>query len=168
MKNLTKKQVLLICGSIILICLAIVIGYMIANRSLQREPTSQELAVARVYAIDWQEVTGQTGTDLSIIQSLCTESGEETIGSNVYQIYTSQDLGTYLPNFQELMEIAMASGVLHIQYLTSEGDMILLSYDSTGPVETSIYSAAEDTLFYASGEDVQVWTKFRHGFQWGS
>lgn len=167
MKHLTKKNVLLVGGSIVFVCLAIVIGYMFATRSVKRAPTQEELAMGRVYHIDWQEETGLTGTDLEIILSLCTEDQEQTIGNNVYQCYADNGLSRYLPNFHRMSQIAMADDVVNIQYFTSLEDLITLTYNHAGNVETLVYDSDTDLLYYEHDGQAEVWTNFRHGFQWG-
>ena len=66
-----------------------------------------------------------------------------------------------------MMEIVQLDEVLYIQYTTPAGDMITLGYDAEGQCEKSIYDLSEDTLYYETRETVEVWTKFRNGFQWG-
>ena len=164
---MNKKKTLIIGLIFIAVCLAIVLGYVLANRSEKRQPTAEETARSASYSMDWQELTGMEGTDVEIILSFCESAGEKNIGSNVYQIYASSSLGNYLADFGEMMEIAQLNDVLYIQYTTPDGDMITLGYDAEGQCEKSIYDLSEDTLYYETRETVEVWTKFRNGFQWG-
>ncbi len=162
-----NKKTVRLCLGIIALCLAIVFGYVLTHRSEKRQPTEQEIQAYAAYTIDWQEVTGQEGMDREIILSMCTFLEEKTIGGNVYQTYTSDTLGGYLPDFGEMMELAQLNDLLYIQYATQEGNMITLGYDGEGLCEKSVYDLSEDTLFYETREQLEVWTKFRNGFQWG-
>ena len=164
---MNKKKTLIIGISIIVVCLAIALGYVLTHRSEKRQPTAEETAQYAAYSIDWQQLTGMEDADREIILSFCEENGEKTIGANVYQIYTSSALGTYLPNFGEMMELALLNEVLYIQYTTPAGNMITLGYDAEGLCEKSIYDAAADTLYYETRETVEVWSHFRNGFQFG-
>lgn len=165
---MNKKKTLTIGLSVIAVCLLIAVAGMFLNRSEKRLPTAEETAAYAAYSIDWQEATGMEGTDTDIILSLCESRGEKNIGANVYQIYASADLGSYLHNFGEMMEIAQLNSVLYIQYTTPEGDMITLGYDENGQCEKSIYDLSEDTMYYETRETKEVWTKFRNGVQWGA
>lgn len=162
-----NKKTVKVCLGIIVLCLAIVAGYMLTHRSEKRQPTEAELRDYTVYTIDWKARTGAEGTDPEIILSLCSFLEEKTIGGNVYQTYTSDTLQQYLPDCGEIMEIAQRNNALYIQYTTPEGNMITLGYDENGLQEKSVYDLSEDTLFYETRETVEVWTKFRNGFQWG-
>ena len=164
---MNKKKTLIIGISIIVVCLAIALGYVLTHRSEKRLPTAEETARYASYSIDWQQLTGMEDADREIILSFCEENGEKTIGANVYQIYTSSALGTYLPDFGEMMELALLNEVLYIQYTTPAGNMITLGYDADGQCEKSIYDAAADTLYYETRETVEVWSHFRNGFQFG-
>lgn len=167
MKHLTKKNVLLVGGGIVFLCLAIVVGYLFATRSVKRAPTEEELARGQFYYVNWQAETGLSGTDPEIILSLCTEAEEQTIGNNVYQCYTDNGLSRYLPNFRQMSQIAMLEGTVNIQYYTEENDMITLTYDEHGNVETLAYFADTDALYYDQNGEIVIWTNFRNGFQWG-
>ena len=164
---MNKKKTLTIGLTIIAVCLAIALGYVLTHRSEKRQPTAEETKRYAAYSIDWQQLAGMEGADREIILAFCEANGEKTIGSNVYQTYTSSALGDYLPDFGEMMELAMLNEVLYIQYTTPEGDMVTLGYDAGGQCEKSIYDLSEDTLYYETRETVEVWTKFRNGFQWG-
>lgn len=164
---MNQKKTLTIGLTIIAVCLAIALGYVLTHRSEKRQPTEEETKQYAAYSVDWQQVTGMEGSDREIILSLCEPNGEKTIGSNVYQIYTSSSLAAYLPDFAEMMEIAQLGDVLYLQYTTPEGNMITLGYDTQGQCEKSIYDLSGDTLYYETRETVEVWTKFRNGFQWG-
>ena len=164
---MNKKKTLIIGISIIVVCLAIALGYVLTHRSEKRLPTAEETARYASYSIDWQQLTGMEDADREIILSFCEENGEKTIGANVFQIYTSTALGTYLPDFGEMMELALLNEVLYIQYTTPAGNMITLGYDADGLCEKSIYDAAADTLYYETRETVEVWSHFRNGFQFG-
>ena len=164
---MNKKKTLIIGISIIVVYLAIALGYVLTHRSEKRLPTAEETARYASYSIDWQQLTGMEDADREIILSFCEENGEKTIGANVYQIYTSTALGTYLPDFGEMMELALLNEVLYIQYTTPAGNMITLGYDAEGQCEKSIYDAAADTLYYETRETVEVWSHFRNGFQFG-
>lgn len=168
MKHLSKKQLLILCGGIVAVCIATVIGYVLTHLSQKREPTALEQAQAAVYDIDWQGLTGVTGSDRDAIVSLLTPAGEETIGSNVYETYTSDTISQYLPNFSRFGEIVTNADLLYIQYYTVQGDMIILTYDSRGLVEKSLYFEETDLLYYQNSETTEVWTNFRGGFQFGS
>lgn len=165
---MNKKKTLMICLPVLAVCLVIAVAGMFLNRSEKRQPTEDEREISVVYSIDWQEQTGMDGTDQEIILSFCKEAGEKTIGANVYRIYTSSDLGQYLPNFGEMMELALLNNTFYIQYTTPEGDMITLGYDTLGQCEKSIYDLSEDTMYYETREVCEVWTKFRTGVQWGN
>ena len=162
-----NKKTVKLCLGIIALCLAIVLGYALTHRSEKRQPTEEEIRAYAAYTINWQDATGLDGSDQEIILSFCTFAEEKTIGGNVYETYTSDTLGGHLYDFGEMMELAKRSNVLYIQYSTPRGDMITLGYDEEGLCEKSVYDLAEDTLFYETRDTVEVWTKFRNGFQWG-
>ena len=108
------------------------------------------------------------GTDKEIILSLCQAGENQTIGENEYQIFTSEDLGSHLYNFGEMMEIAQLEDVLYVQYTTPEGNMVTLGYSDAGLMEKAVYDLKADTLFYEIDGTVEVWEKFRNGVQWGA
>lgn len=166
MKNMSKKKTLIIGISIIAVCLLVSMVYMIANRSTKREPTQQEIETCAPYAVDWQAL-GE-GTDKEIILSLCTYTEEQTIGSNVYEIYTSEQLGDYLYQFGEMTQIAVLEDVLYIQYTDSHGKTITLGYTDAGLMEKAVYNPETDILYYEQGDITEVWEKFATGIQWGA
>lgn len=167
MKKLSNKKVLTIGLCIIAVCLLISGIYVAANRSEKRAPTAAETEAYQAYAVDWQAV-GE-GSDREIILGLCTFTEEKTIGDNVYKTYTSDALGEYLYDFEEMMEIALLDDtVLYVQYTTPEGDMVTLGYSDAGLCEKSVYDLETDTLYYEQNGTAEVWTKFRNGFQWGA
>ena len=166
MKNWSNKKLLTVGLSVIALCLLVSLGIMMANRTVKREPTPQEIEACAAYEVDWQSLGG--GSDLEIILSLCENAGEETIGENVYTVYTSETLGQHLHNFEEMMEIAQLDQILYIQYATPEGGMVTLGYSDLGLVEKAIYDAESDTLFHDLNGTVEVWEKFRNGIQWGA
>lgn len=165
---MNKKKTLTIGLGIIAVCLLIAVAGLFLNRSEKRQPTEAEQKAYAVYSIDWKGLTGMEDADREIILSFCEPQGEKTIGANVYQIYTSSSLPSYLPDFGEMMEIAQLKGILYIQYSTPEGNMITLGYDQDGQCEKSIYDQSEDTMYYETRESCEVWTKFRSGVQWGN
>ena len=164
---MSKKKTLVIGLIVIAVCLAIVLGYVLTHRSEKRLPTAEETVHYGAYSVDWQESTGILSSDREIIRSFCVPQGEKTIGANVYQVYDSAQLGQFLTDFGEMMEIAQLDEVLYIQYTTPAGNMVTLGYDADGQCEKSIYDAAADTLYYETRETVEVWSHFRNGFQWG-
>lgn len=167
MKNWSNKKTLTVGLIVIGICLLVSLGIMLANRTVKREPTAQEIAAAALYDVNWQAL-GQ-GTDLDIILSFCENAGEKAIGENTYTVYTSDTLGQYLYGFSEMMEIAQLNETtLYLQYTTADGGMVTLGYTAEGLVETGIYDAETDTFFYDLAGTVEVWENFRNGIQWGS
>lgn len=166
MKNWSKKKTLIIGISIIAVCLLVSLIYMVANRTTKREPTQQEIEACTPYAVDWQAL-GE-GTDKEIILSLCTYTEEQTIGSNVYEIYTSDALGDYLYQFGEMTQIALLEDVLYIQYTDSDAKTITLGYSDDGLMEKAVYDPATDVLYYELGDVTEVWEKFGAGIQWGA
>lgn len=166
MKNWSNKKTTIIGISVIAVCLAVSLVYMLANRTTKRAPTPQEIENYTPYAVDWQAIG--TGTDQEIILSFCQQAEPETIGENEYTIYTSETLGAYLYNFSEMMEIAQLEEVLYIQYTTAEGNIITLGYSDEGLKEKAVYDLAADTLYYELDGTIEVWEKFRNGVQWGA
>lgn len=166
MKNWSKKKTLIIGISIIAVCLLVSLIYMVANRTTKREPTQQEIEACAPYAVDWQAL-GE-GTDKEIILSLCTYTEEQTIGSNVYEIYISDILGDYLYQFGEMTQIALLEDVLYIQYTDSDAKTITLGYSDDGLMEKAVYDPATDVLYYELGDVTEVWEKFGAGIQWGA
>ena len=164
---MSKKKTLVIGLSVIAVCLAIALGYVLTHRSEKRLPTVEEAARYAAYSVDWQECTGFSSSDREIIRSFCVPQGEKTIGANVYQVYDSDQLGQFLADFGEMMEIAQLDEVLYIQYTTPAGNMVTLGYDAAGQCEKSIYDASMDTLYYETRETAEIWSHFRNGFQWG-
>lgn len=163
-----NQKTLKICLIILAVCLLIPVLYTLFNRSEKREPTQQEIEANALYEIDWQSAVGQDGSDKEIILSLCAFAEEQTIGESVYQIYTSDVLGSYLYNFHEMTEIALHdSGILYVQYTQSDGDMIVLGYSDDGLMEKAVYDAGTDTLYHDLQGSIEVWTKFRSGIQLG-
>lgn len=165
-----NKKTVKLCLGIIALCLAIVLVYVFTHRSEKRQPTQQELSAYGVYTVNWQQATGMEGSDREIILSLSTFQEEKAIGKNIYSAYVSDTLPEYLPDFGEMAELAQLAqlnDVLYIQYYNPEGDMITLGYDGEGLCEKSVYDLSEDTLFYETRETVEVWTRFRNGFQIG-
>ncbi len=162
-----SKKTVKIGLALVVLCLAIALGYVVTNLSEKREPTAQEREAYAAYSIDWQEATGREGGTQGIILSLCSFVGAETIGNNVYDVYESDILGQYLPNYAEMMQLAVRDEILYIQYTTPEGNLITLGYDGAGLCELGIYTAAEDTMYYKTRDTEELWTKFRSGFQFG-
>lgn len=165
---MSKKKTLIIGISIIVLCLLVSGVYMVTNRSVKREPTAQEIEAYAPYTVDWQVALGTEGTDKERILGLCTFTGEETIGENVYQTYASETLGEYLYHFGELSRIALLEDTLYIQYTTADGNAIMLAYNDGGLCEKGIYDAETDTFFYELDGVTEVWSNFRNGIQWGA
>ncbi len=166
MKHWSNKKTLTVGLIIIGACLLIAAAYMVMNRSTKREATQAEIEAYAPYAVDWQSV-GE-GTDKEIILSFCQAGEKQTIGENEYHIYTSETLGDHLYSFAEMMEIAQLEDVLYIQYTTPEGGMVTLGYSDDGLVEKAVYDLEADTMFYEANGTIEVWEKFRNGFQWGA
>ena len=164
---MSKKKTLTIGLIVIALCLAVVLGYVLTHRSEKSTPTAEETARYAAYSVDWQESTGLSSSDREIIRSFCVPQGEKTIGANVYQVYDSAQLGQFLTDFGEMMEIVQLDEVLYIQYTTPAGNMVTLGYDAEGQCEKSIYDASSDTLYYETRETAEIWSHFRNGFQWG-
>lgn len=168
MKNMSRKKTLILGIAIIAACLAVSAVYMLTHRSVKREPTAQELESYAPYAVDWQAAVGDEDGDREIILALCSFTGEETIGDNVYKIYSSDTLGDYLYDFGEMMQIALLEDTtLYVQYSTGARDMVTLGYNEAGLCERSVYDLETDTLFYEQNGTAEVWTNFRNGFRWG-
>lgn len=165
---MSKKKTLITGLSIIAVCLLICAGYMIVNRSTKREPTQEEIKAYAPYAIDWQAASGEEATEKEIILSFCTVSGEKTIGDNVFEIYTSNTLGSYLYKFVEMTEISVLNDYLYIQYTDSDGNSVTMSYTDEGLTEKAVYNPESDTLYYEQGDVIEVWEKFHSGIQWGA
>ena len=161
-----KKTVIFL---LTLIAVSLVIGgvYILANRQSIRRPTRQEIEACAPYAIDWQFVTGQEGSDKEIILSMCTFVEEKNAGEMLISIYESDTLGSYLWDFQEMMEISEFNGILYVTYTTPDGGMVTLGYDDTGMTEKGIYRQETDTYYFRQGDTFEVWTNFRNGFQLG-
>lgn len=163
---LKKKTVIIL---LVIMAVSLVIGgiAVFVTRTTMRQPTQQEIDACIPYAIDWQAVTGQEGSDKEIILSQCTFAEEKTIGENLYQTYTSDTLGSYLYDFREMMEIAELNGILYVQYYTPEGGMVVLGYDDEGLAEKGVYILETDTYYYEYGDTFEVWVNFRNGYQLG-
>lgn len=169
MKNMSNKKILIIGLIIIAVCLIVAGIMMFANRSTKRMPTEQETAACAPYAVDWQAVTGQEGSDRQIILSLCTYAEKQTIGSNEYDIYTSDTLGSYLYKFGEMTLVGVLNEeAVYIQYTDTDGNSITLTYSDEGLAEKAVYFPETDILFYEQGELTEVWEKFRTGVQFGA
>ena len=168
MKNMSKKKTLIIGLSIIAACLLFCVGYLFVTRSPKREPTQQEIEAYAPYAIDWQSTSSTEGSDKQIILEMCSFAKEKTIGENVYQIYTSDILGSYLYQFGEMTEIAEMQGTLYIQYTDSDGNTVTLGYTDEGLMEKAVYCLETDTLYYEQDGLTEVWEKFGSGIQWGA
>lgn len=172
---MNKKKTLTIWLTVIGVCLAVVLGYGLLNRTTKREPTPEEKAKYAPYAIDWQAATGQEGTDAEIILSLCSYVEEQTIGENRYKSYSPDTLGDYLYNCQEILSVSLylnaETGVeetLYVQYNDTNGEMAVLGYDLTGGlIELGVYNAGADTFYHDLQGTVEVWEKFAGGVRWG-
>lgn len=169
MKNMSNKKVFTIGLIIIAVCLIVAGIMMFVNRSTKRMPTEQEIAVCAPYAVDWQEATGQEGSDKQIILSLCTYSEKQTIGANEYDIYTSETLGSYLHKFAGMTLVGVLNeDAVYIQYTDTDGNSVTLTYSDEGLVEKAVYFPETDILFYEQGELTEVWEKFHSGIQFGA
>lgn len=166
---MSKKKTLIIGISVIVVCLLISIGYMFTNRSTSREATAEEIAAHAAYAVDWTQVPGwQEGmTEKEAILSLCSYEGQEEIGSNVHDTYSSDTLAGYLYRCDELAEVTVLNGILYITYYAADQDMIVIAYDDNGLAEKAVFDAETDSLFHEINGTIQVWEKFTSGFQWG-
>lgn len=163
-----KKRTVTILLVILAVCLLFTGVYVFMNLSTTREPTQQEIEACAPYAIDWQAATGQEGSDQEIILSLCTFAEEKTIGENQYQLYTSETLGGYLYDFQEMMEIAVMNDILYVQYTDPQNGMVILGYDDAGLTEKMVYDLETDTCYHEYQGEFQVYVNFRNGFQLGA
>ena len=161
MKKISPKSLLVV----LVICLLIPVVYVLCNRSTKRMPTEWEIQSSKVYEVNWQEL-GE-GTDREVILSLCTFQEEKVIGNNSYRAYLSNGLENYLHDFGEMMEIVELEDIVYIQYTTSSGNMITLGYADDGLREKGIYDLATDTFYYDLNGNIEVWNKFRNGFQFG-
>lgn len=172
---MNKKKTLIIWLTVIGVCLAVVLGYGLLNRTTKREPTADEIGKYTPYAINWQAATGQEGTDTEIILSLCTFQEEQTIGENRYKSYSSDALGGYLYRFAELTTVSLylnpetgEEGNLYIQYTDEAGAMVVLGYQAEqGLTELGIYDGETDTFYHLLDGVWEVWEKFAGGVRWG-
>lgn len=157
---------------VLAVCMVVFLVYGLTNRSTNREPTQQEIEAYAAYAVDWQAATGVTGSDREIILSLCDYAEEKTVGTNQYKTYTSDTLADYLYNCQELQEIMLVQEedlgeCVYVQYTDGDGRMVILNYGDQGLVELGVYDAEADTFYHDMQGTVEVWEKFRKGFQFG-
>lgn len=170
-----KKKTLVIGLAVIAVCMAVVLVYGLMNRTTKREPTQQERENCAPYTVDWQDATGQSGTDAEIILSLCTFAEEQTIGENRYKSYTPDTLGEYLHQCGEILSVSLylnaetgAEETLYIQYNDAGGDMVILGYDlAEGLIEMGIFDPDTDTFYHDLRGSVEVWEKFAGGVRWG-
>ncbi len=164
-----KKSTVRILIAVIVVCLAVAMGYVLMNRTTKREASAEEIAANQAYAVDWTAVPGWDGkmAEKEFILTLCSYVQDKEIGSNVHKVYSSDVLGNYLHRCSELGEITLMDGVLYITYFADDGDMIILSYGEAGLVEKAVYDAQTDELFHELNGETVVWSKFRNGFQWG-
>lgn len=172
---MNKKKTMIIWLSIIAVCIAVVFGYGLFNRTTMREATTEEIERYSAYAVGWQSATGLEGSDTEIILSLCSFVEEQTIGENRYKSYSSDVLGDYLHNFSELTTVSLyldpetgEEGTLYIQYTDKDGCMAILGYeDVRGLVELGVYNPDSDTFYHLLGGEWEVWEKFAGGVRWG-
>ncbi len=162
---MSKKKTLILGLSAIAVCLLISAVGLVLNRSTKREPTAQEI---QTYAPYGRYVVSVQVSEKELILDLCTAAGEETLGGNVYQVYTSDTLGEYLYEFQEMSRIAVLEELLYVQYTDKAGQLVVLTYDDQGLFEKSIYDPETDTLYFENRDTKEVWSKFRGGVQWGA
>lgn len=166
---MSPKKTLVIGLSVIAACLLFCVVFLFVNRSTQREPTAQEIEACEIYKVDWQDQLGAEGSEKALILSLCTFTEEKTIGGHTYNLYSSDTLGAYLYRFREFIEIALSGdSVLYVQYYDLDGRMVTLGYADTGLQEMAVYDPETDTLYHELEGNVEVWTKFRNGIQWGA
>ena len=168
MKNWSDKKILTVGLIVIALCILAAGVMMFTNKSTKRMPTEQELAYCEPYAVNWQEATGLQGSDKEIILSFCVYSEKQTIGSNEYEVYTSEKLGSYLYNFKEMTQLGVLNDNLYVQYNDTVGNSITLTYSDAGLAELAVYFPETDILVYQQGEIMEAWEKFRNGIQWGS
>lgn len=164
-----KKSTVRILVGVIVVCLAISLGYVLLNRTTSREATVEEIAASEAYVVDWKAIPGwEAGmTEKGFILTLCSYDRDEEIGSNVHKLYTSEILGDHLYRCHELSEITVMNETLYITYFAEDGDMVILAYTDEGLNEKGIYDAETDTMFHEIDGTAVVWNKFRSGFQWG-
>ncbi len=169
-----KKSTLYICLALIVVCLAIAGVYVMLNRSTDRDATAAEIAANQAYLPNWDaigesiEIKTNIMTEKGALLSLCTYSGDEQIGSNVHQVYTSETLGQYLHRCETLSEITLMNETLYITYFADDGDMVILAYTDAGLSELGVYDAETDSFYHEMDGKCVVWSKFRNGFQFGA
>lgn len=165
-----NKKTVRNCLILIAVCLLVSGVYVLMNRSTSREATAGEIEAQAAYLVDWTAVPGwQEGMgEKEFILTLCDYVEDQTIGSNVHQVYSSETLGDYLYRCHELTEITVMNGSLYITYYAEDEDMVILAYNDGGLFERAIYDAQTDTLFHERDGSAVVWNKFRSGFQFGS
>ena len=167
MKKWSDKKILAVGLAVIALCLIVTVVMMFANRSTKRMPTEAELAFCEPYAVNWQEATDIQGSDKEIILSLCAYSEKQTIGSNEYEMYTSETLGSLLHNFAQMNQLAVLNDSLYVQYTDTDGNNVTLTYNDAGLAELAVYFPETDVLVYQQGDIMEAWEKFRNGIQWG-
>lgn len=160
---MTRKQTTILLVTLVVVCLAIGGIHIFTNRTIIRRPTQREIEACAPYAIDWRAATGMEGTDKEIILSMCAFTEEKTIGEHLFRFYESDTLGSYLCDFQEILEITERNGVLSISYNTPDGGMVTLGYDDSGMTEKGIYWPETDTYYYERGGIPELWMNFRNG-----
>lgn len=167
---MNRKKTLMICVAIILVSVLVSGINMFFNRSTSRAPTQEEIDTYAPYTIDWTAAGKEEGmTEKDFILSLCVEAGEEEIGENVYQTYTSDSLGNYLYKCEKIEQITMsADNIFYVSYTDTDGRTVIMSYNDDGFCEKGIYEPEADTFYHEYEGNVEVWTKFTTGIQWGS
>lgn len=164
-----KKSTLRLWIGLLVVCLAISLGYVLMNRTTSREATAKEIEANHGYAPDWTQIPGwEAGmTEKAFILNLCSYVKDETIGSNVHRIYSSDILPDYLLRCHELSEITVMNETLYITYYAEDEDMVILAYTDEGLNELAVFDAETDTLYHEIDGTAVIWNKFRGGFQWG-
>lgn len=148
---------------IIVVCLVISGGYMLLNQSQKRDATAAEIQAAQAYVPAWD--TGVL-TQTAYILGQCDLAQDQPGGD--YRLYTSQTLGQVLFDcHRDLVIQEGEDGSVFLRYFTAGDDMVVLSFREDDLTELSIYDAATDELYYQTGDDAVIWTKFRTGFQFG-
>lgn len=167
--NVNKKKTVLICVGILVASIVISGIGMYLNRSTSREPTQEEIDAYAPYVLDRQNMPGaeEGKGEAELILSVCTDAGEEEIGGNTYQVFTSDLLSTYLYKCAEIKEITMRDSIVYISYNDTDGRTVILAYGDAGLCERGIYDPETDTFYHEMDGKIEVWMKFRNGIQWG-
>ena len=132
-----KIKIIALCA----LCLLVGGGVYLYTNQYKEVTLTQE----QIEEYDKFKLAITENTTKSDILELCELVETLTIAGNEWFVYESEELQSYLYNYEEMIGISGEGDMLIVQYITTDNESILLEYTDLGYRMLGAYDEKKDT-----------------------